>query len=464
MKTSKDILRIFTTGSVDDGKSTLIGHLLFDSNKVFVDQLNELEKDCKKRSETLDYAWLLDGLKAEREQGITIDVAYRYFDTDVRKFVIADTPGHEQYVRNMITGGSAADLAVIFVDASKGLLTQTRRHTYLVSLLGIKHILLAVNKMDLVNYNEESFLIIEDKFRQFADKLGLKNIYCMPLSALKGDNITTKSANMLWFKGKTFLKYIETVPVDCYCDQTSFRFPVQYVLRSSYFRGYCGKISGGTIHNGDKVYALPSGKTSHIKQIFHCEKKIDSASIPQCVTLTLTDEIDLSRGEMVVFANSKPFISRNIRAMLVWMDERPMNMNTSFFLKHTTHTTRAKFNRIEYKVNVNTLEHTYNEQLELNDIACVKITCGEQLFFDPYTINRQTGAFILIDPVSNKTSAVGMILNDDTSSHVSENVTNIEYTLDLSKLNIHPSDYKTVESIKKELEKQGLTIRITHNS
>ncbi len=460
MKACKDILRIFTTGSVDDGKSTLIGRLLFDSNKIFADQLGELERDCEKTGSAIDYAWLLDGLKAEREQGITIDVAYRYVDTEVRKFVIADTPGHEQYVRNMITGGSTADLAVIFVDASKGILTQTRRHTYLVSLLGIKHIVLAVNKMDLVDYDEQAFRMIEKNFRQFADKLGLNTIYCIPLSALKGDNVTTESSHMPWFNGKPFLKHIETVSVDRNYDKTSLRFPVQYVLRSSSFRGYCGKIAEGTIHKGDTVYILPSGKTSRVKQIFHCEKEINSASASQCVTLTLTDEIDLSRGEMVVFPDSKPLTNRNICAMLVWMDERPMNPNTSFFLKHTTHTTRARLRHIEYKVNVNTLERVYTKQLVLNDIACVKITCGEQLFFDSYARNRHTGAFILIDPVSNKTSAVGMIIDADESSDVTEIPINMEYTLNLSQLNIHPSNYEAVELICKELEKQGLIIRI----
>ncbi|MDD6140213.1 MAG: GTP-binding protein, partial [Bacteroidales bacterium] len=324
----KDLLRFLTAGSVDDGKSTLIGRLLFDSKKIYEDQLDALERDSKRvgnAGEHIDYALLLDGLKAEREQGITIDVAYRYFSTNNRKFIIADTPGHEQYTRNMITGGSTANAAVILVDARTGVITQTRRHTYLISLLGIKHLVLAVNKMDLVDFDENVFNKIVSDFNAFVADLNIPDVYCIPLSALEGDNVVAKSDRTPWYTGKCLLDYLETVPIDLDRNYNDFRYPVQYVLRPNLdFRGFCGKVASGVVRRGDEVMALPSRKTSRVKSIVTYEGEIEEAVPPMCVTITLEDEIDISRGEMIVKPDNLPTESRNFEAMLVWMDEEPM--------------------------------------------------------------------------------------------------------------------------------------------
>ena len=319
----KDLLRLLTAGSVDDGKSTLIGRLLFDSKKLYEDQLAALERDSKRvgnAGDHIDYALLCDGLKAEREQGITIDVAYRYFSTNNRKFIIADTPGHEQYTRNMITGGSTANLAIILVDARLGVITQTCRHTFLVSLLGIKHVVLAVNKMDLVGFSEERFNEIVTEYKKFVEPLGIPDVTCIPLSALDGDNVVQKSERTPWYKGTSLLELLETVSIENDHNLTDFRFPVQYVLRPNLdFRGFCGKIASGVIHKGDEVMALPSGKKSHIKSIVTYDGELEYAFPPQAVTLTLEDEIDVSRGDMLVHADNVPVIDRNFEAMLVWM-------------------------------------------------------------------------------------------------------------------------------------------------
>ena len=321
----KDLLRFLTAGSVDDGKSTLIGRLLFDSKKIYEDQLDALERDSKRvgnAGDHIDYALLLDGLKAEREQGITIDVAYRYFSTNKRKFIIADTPGHEQYTRNMITGGSTANLAIILVDARLGVITQTRRHTFLVSLLGIKHVVLAVNKMDLVDFSEERFSEIVGEYKKFIEPLGIPDVTCIPLSALDGDNVVEKSARTPWYAGPALLDFLETVHIGNDHNLQDFRFPVQYVLRPNLnFRGFCGKVASGVVRKGDEVVALPSGKKSHIKSIVTYDGELDYAFPPQSVTLTLEDEIDVSRGEMLVHPDNLPTIGRNFEAMLVWMDE-----------------------------------------------------------------------------------------------------------------------------------------------
>ena len=419
----KDLLRFLTAGSVDDGKSTLIGRLLFDSKKIYEDQLDALERDSKRvgnAGDHIDYALLLDGLKAEREQGITIDVAYRYFSTNKRKFIIADTPGHEQYTRNMITGGSTANLAIILVDARLGVITQTRRHTFLVSLLGIKHVVLAVNKMDLVDFSEERFNAIVAEYRKFIEPLGVPDVTCIPLSALDGDNVVEKSARTPWYTGPALLDFLETVHIGNDHNLQDFRFPVQYVLRPNLnFRGFCGKVASGVVRKGDEVMALPSGKKSHIKSIVTYDGELDYAFPPQSVTLTLEDEIDVSRGEMLVHPDNLPVVGRNFEAMLVWMDEEPMDMNKSFFIKQTTHTSRSHVDSIKYKVDVNTMEHLSidNGQLtketlpmQLNQIARVVMTTAQELFFDPYAQNKATGAFILIDPITNNTSAVGMII------------------------------------------------------
>lgn len=458
----KDLLRLLTAGSVDDGKSTLIGRLLFDSKKLYEDQLQALERDSRRVGNAgagqIDYALLLDGLKAEREEGITIDVAYRYFSTNHRKFIIADTPGHEQYTRNMITGGSTANLAIILVDARTGVITQTRRHTFLVSLLGIKHIVLAVNKMDLVNFSEEVFAVIKNEYLTLTSKLGIEDVTCFPLSALEGDNVVEKSKRTPWYEGTSLLHYLETVPIDRDRNMNDFRFPVQYVLRPNLdFRGFCGKIASGVICKGDEVVALPSMKRSRVKGIVTYQGELDYAFCPQSVTITLEDEIDISRGEMIVHPNNLPNIGRYFQTMLVWMDEEPMDRGKQFFLKHNTNTTRATIEEVLYRVDVNTMKQLQGEDFKLNEIGCVRITTAKTLFFDTYKQNRSTGAFILIDPITNNTSAVGMIVQPLEV----EDINKAEVpTLDLNKLGIGEEYYEVILKAVKELSRQGIEIKV----
>ena len=467
----KDLLRFLTAGSVDDGKSTLIGRLLFDSKKLYEDQLDALERDSKRvgnAGEHIDYALLLDGLKAEREQGITIDVAYRYFSTNNRKFIIADTPGHEQYTRNMITGGSTANLAIILVDARTGVITQTKRHSYLVSLLGIKHVVLAVNKMDLVDFSKEVFDKIVNDYKSFVEPLNIPDIQCIPLSALEGDNVVEKSDRTPWYEGTSLLEYLETVHIGNDHNLKDFRYPVQYVLRPNLdFRGFCGKVSSGVIRKGDEVMALPSGKKSHVKSIVTYEGEIDYAFPPMSVTITLEDEIDVSRGEMLVHPDNVPMVGRNFEAMLVWMDEEKMDMEKSFFLKHTTNTSRTRIDSIEYKVDINTMEHLSVENgrlakedvpMQLNQIAKVVLTSSKELFFDSYSDNKATGAFILIDPITNNTSAVGMIINQVADKDMHNQM--VLPVLDLPKLGIATEHYEAIEKAVKELSRQGIDIEI----
>lgn len=467
----KDLLRFLTAGSVDDGKSTLIGRLLFDSKKLYEDQLDALERDSKRvgnAGEHIDYALLLDGLKAEREQGITIDVAYRYFSTNNRKFIIADTPGHEQYTRNMITGGSTANLAIILVDARTGVITQTRRHTYLVSLLGIKHVVLAVNKMDLVDFSKELFDKIVGEYKAFINPLGIPDVQCIPLSALDGDNVVDKSDRTPWYEGPSLLEFLETVHIGNDHNLQDFRYPVQYVLRPNLdFRGFCGKVASGIIRKGDEVMALPSGKKSHVKSIVTYEGEIDYAFPPMSVTLTLEDEIDVSRGEMLVHPDNQPMIGRNFEAMLVWMDEEKMDMEKSFFLKQTTNTSRTRIDHIAYKVDINTMEHLSVENgrlnqedvpMQLNQIARVVLTSSKELFFDPYEKNKATGAFILIDPITNNTSAVGMII-DQVADKDMHNTMELP-VLDLPKLGIEPAHYEAIDKAVKELARQGIAVEV----
>ena len=471
----KDLLRFLTAGSVDDGKSTLIGRLLFDSKKLYEDQLDALERDSKRMGNAgdhIDYALLLDGLKAEREQGITIDVAYRYFSTNNRKFIIADTPGHEQYTRNMITGGSTANLAIILVDARTGVITQTRRHAYLVSLLGIKHVVLAVNKMDLVDFDKNIFDKIVSDYKEFVAPLNIPDITCIPLSALDGDNVVEKSDRTPWYEGPSLLDFLETVPIDQDRNFEDFRYPVQYVLRPNLdFRGFCGKVASGIVRKGDTVMALPSGKISKVKSIVTYDGELDYAFPPQCVTITLEDEIDVSRGEMLVHPNNLPIADRNFEAMLVWMDEEPMDTSKQFYIKHTTNLTRARVDSIRYKVNVNTMEQLSidngqltvdNLPMKLNEIARVVFTTGKELFFDPYQKNKQTGAFILIDPITNNTSAVGMIIDRvDARDMVTEDALAV---LNLPELGIGSEHYEAIRSVCKELERQGVSVKcITEN-
>ena len=411
----KDLLRFLTAGSVDDGKSTLIGRLLFDSKKIYEDQLSALERDSKREGHAgdgIDYALLTDGLKAEREQGITIDVAYRYFSTSRRKFIIADTPGHEQYTRNMVTGASTANLAIILVDATKGIITQTRRHTFLVSLLGIRHVVLAVNKMDLVGYDESVFDRICDDYRNFVTQLEIPDIEFIPLSALRGENVVEPSALMPWYHGKSVLEHLESVHVGSDRNFSDFRYPVQYVLRPDRdFRGFSARIASGIVRKGDRITVLPSMKSSVITSLITYEGEREYAFPPQSVTITLADEIDISRGDMLVHPDNMPKVERHFEAMLVWMDEKSMEMSTQFYIKHTSSTTKARIDDVRYKVDVNTLEKSKIENFQLNDIGRVVITTSKPLYFDPYRRNRQTGSFILIDPVSHNTCAVGMIID-----------------------------------------------------
>ena len=458
----KDLLRLLTAGSVDDGKSTLIGRLLFDSKKLYEDQLQALERDSRRVGNAgagqIDYALLLDGLKAEREEGITIDVAYRYFSTNQRKFIIADTPGHEQYTRNMITGGSTANLAIILVDARTGVITQTRRHTFLVSLLGIKHIVLAVNKMDLVDFSEDVFTKIKNEYLTLTNQLGIEDVTCFPLSALEGDNVVEKSVRTPWFEGTSLLQYLETVPIDRDRNMDDFRFPIQYVLRPNRdFRGFCGKVASGVIRKGDEVIALPSMKKSRVKAIVTYEGELDYAFCPQSITITLEDEIDISRGEMIVRPDNLPYIGRYFQTMLVWMDEEPMNRGKQFFLKHNTNTTRATIDEVLYRVDVNTMEQLPGEDFKLNEIGCVRITTAKTLFFDAYKQNKATGAFILIDPITNNTSAVGMIIRPLEMEDI--NKADVP-TLDLKKLGIGEECYEAIEKAVKELSRQGLEIKV----
>ncbi|MBN1388658.1 MAG: sulfate adenylyltransferase subunit CysN [Bacteroidales bacterium] len=456
----KDMLRFLTAGSVDDGKSTLIGRLMFDSKKLYEDHLSALIRDSKRvghAGEEIDYALLLDGLKAEREQGITIDVAYRYFSTNKRKFIIADTPGHEQYTRNMVTGASTANLAIILTDATKGVVTQTKRHTFIVSLLGIKHIVLAVNKMDLVDYDEGIFDKISNDYKRFITQLNVPDVECIPISALKGDNVVDISDKMKWYHGKSMMEYLETVHVSSDHNFDDLRFPVQYVLRPDRdFRGFSGRIASGVIKTGDEVMVLPSMKKSLVKSITTCEGKREYAFPPQSVTITLKDEIDISRGEMIIHPDNVPKIDRHFESMLVWMDETMMDLSKTFYIKHNTNTSRARIDIVQYKIDVNTLKRQKKDKFVLNDIGRVVITTNKPLFFDPYRRNRNTGSFILIDPVTHNTCAVGMILDKRASDKLPSRITDI----DREKIRRGKSLISTEQRIRRNRHK-GSTIWIT---
>nr|NQU94346.1 sulfate adenylyltransferase subunit CysN [Bacteroidota bacterium] len=426
----KDLLRLLTAGSVDDGKSTLIGRLLFDSKKLYEDHLQALERDSKRvghAGDEIDYALLLDGLKAEREQGITIDVAYRYFSTAKRKFIIADTPGHEQYTRNMVTGASTANLAIILIDARKGVITQTKRHTFIVSMLGIKHVVLAVNKMDLMDFSKAVFDNICDDYKAFITDLDISDVNFIPLSALKGDNVVDISERMPWYHGKSMLEFLETVHISSDRNFSDLRFPVQYVLRPTLnFRGFSARVASGVIRQGDEIRVLPSGKKSVVKAITTYNGDVEYAFPPQSVTVTLEDEIDISRGDMLTHPDNLPMIERHFESMLVWMDEKPMSMETQFYIKHTSNTTRARIDKIRYKVDVNTLEKSEIDRFTLNEIGRVVITTNKPLYFDPYKKNRSTGAFVLIDPVTNNTCAVGMIIDQLKDRDLPSRITDMD--------------------------------------
>ena len=410
----KDLLRFTTAGSVDDGKSTLIGRLLHDSKSVFEDQLAAVKKSRINRSTgAVDFSLLTDGLRAEREQGITIDVAYRYFETPRRKFIIADTPGHEQYTRNMATGASTANLAVILIDSTKGVLAQTRRHTYIASLLGIPNVLVAINKMDLVDYSEEIFLQLQKDFDVLAKQLAVPHVVAIPISALAGNNVVERGAHMPWYHGPTFLEHLETVPIRMETPSDAVRFPVQYVIRpDASFRGFAGQVASGVIRPGDPVVSLPSEQKSRVRSIVTFDGNEPEAYPPMSVTLTLEDEIDLSRGDMLVSPAHPPRVSRHFDAMVVWFNTEAAEPGKSYLLKHTSRTVRAKVLKIHYRVNVNTLAQEPAGALQMNDIAYAEFETVSPLFFDPYTQNRITGSFILIDPISNATLGAGMIRAD----------------------------------------------------
>tara|TARA_R110002095_G_scaffold5415_3_gene12312 strand:+ start:1189 stop:2634 length:1446 start_codon:yes stop_codon:yes gene_type:complete len=422
---NKELLRFITCGSVDDGKSTLIGRLLHDSKMIFEDQLAAIYKDSKKHGTTgdeIDLALLVDGLQSEREQGITIDVAYRFFATDKRKFIIADTPGHEQYTRNMATGASTADLAIILIDARYGVQTQTRRHSYITSLLGIKHILVAVNKMDLVDYSEQRFNEIKAQYKSFAKDIGIVNPVFVPVSALTGDNVVNRSDKMPWNTDAPLMQQLDTIPLKDTINLDNFRLPVQYVNRPHLdFRGFCGTISAGSIKVGDRVTVLPSKKTSTVKQVIQPavdehDMAIDEAFAPMAITLTLEDEVDISRGDMIVKSDDMPQVSDQLEVMLVWMGEVPLRMGVDVLIKRATNVVSGQFSRIDHKVDVNSLEKVAATELQLNEIGQCQLSLKQLISFDAYADIKATGSFIVIDKYTHATLAAGMIQRQSDSA------------------------------------------------
>jgi len=418
----KELLRFLTCGSVDDGKSTLIGRLLHDSKMIYEDQLDAIKKDSVKSGTTddeFDLSLLVDGLQAEREQGITIDVAYRYFSTAKRKFIIADCPGHEQYTRNMATGASTCDMAIILIDARNGVLPQTRRHAFIVSLLGINHVIVAVNKMDHpdVGYDEEVFEKIKDDFASFAAKLNMDDVQFIPISALKGDNVVERSENMPWYTGSTLMYLLENVHIAADRNLTDFRYPVQYVNRPNLdFRGFCGTVSSGIVRPGDQIMVLPSRKTSTVQRVVTMDGDLDEAYPPLSVTLTLNDEIDVSRGDMLVHPGNVPHVSDRFDAMVVWMNEEAMVPGKQYYIKHTTRTVLGQIRTLRYQIDVNTLHRKESPTLELNEIGRCELMLNQPIPHDPYDANRETGAFIVIDRVTNITIAAGMIIDRSTEA------------------------------------------------
>lgn len=417
----KELLRFLTCGSVDDGKSTLIGRLLHDSKMIFEDQLAAIEKDSTKHGTTgnkIDLALLVDGLQAEREQGITIDVAYRYFSTDKRKFIIADTPGHEQYTRNMVTGASTCDLAIILIDARYGVQTQTRRHSYIASLLGIKHIVCAINKMDLLDFDQSKFESIKADYAQLAEKLGMSDVNYVPMSALDGDNVVDRSTRCDWYTGQTLMEILESAPIAEDRNLSDFRFPVQYVNRPNLnFRGFCGTVASGVIAKGDEIKVLPSGKTSTVKAIVTADGDIDEAFVDQSVTLTLDDEIDISRGDMVVKVSDHVRPASTFMSHLVWLSDSALDVGKEYLFKFSGKTVSGHIRQIAHLVDVNTQESIESDKLALNDIGFVEVELSQSVVLDPYEKNRATGAYIVIDRLSNITVGAGMV--DETVDTVS---------------------------------------------
>jgi bifunctional enzyme CysN/CysC len=422
---SKELLRFSTAGSVDDGKSTLIGRLLHDSKGIYEDHLDSIKRLSGKINNdvSIDFSLLTDGLKAEREQGITIDVAYRYFSTPKRKFIIADTPGHEQYTRNMATGASTANLAIILIDARNGVITQSKRHSFISSLLRIPHLVVAINKMDLVGYSKEVFEKVKADFIEFAAKLQITDLHFIPISALHGDNVVDKSGNMPWYAGAPLLEYLEEVYIASDRNLIDFRFPVQYVIRPHLdFRGFSGQISSGIIRKGDEVMVLPSNRRTRVKSIVTYDGELDYAFAPQSVNITLEDEVDISRGNMLVHPHNHPNIQRRFEAMIVWMSESPLSPSRQYLIKHTTQTIPVRIDEIRYKVNVNSLHREKASELSINEIGRVVFTAKRPLFFDAYSKNRATGSFVIIDLISNNTVAAGMILDREPEAKLPVNI------------------------------------------
>ena len=417
---SSDLLRFTTAGSVDDGKSTLIGRLLYDAKSIFEDQMEAVEQASQGRGDPyVDLALLTDGLRAEREQGITIDVAYRYFATPRRKFIIADTPGHIQYTRNMVTGASTAELAIILVDARKGVLTQSKRHAFLSTLLQIPHLVVAVNKMDLVEYREDVFDRIVEDFREFSAKLDVQDVVYIPMSALLGDNVVEKSEKMPWYDGSTLLHHLETVNTGATRNAVDFRFPVQYVIRPTQdFRGYAGQVASGRVAVGEEVVVLPSGLSSQVASLVTFDGEQEESNAGESIVITLEDEIDVSRGNMLVRTRNLPHKSNRLDVTLCWMSETPLDPKSSYWLQHTTRMVRALVSELNYRIDVDTMHREQTDTLQLNEIGRLQLTTTEPLFFDPYQLNRTTGNFILIDPYTNSTVAAGMIR--DRSRQVDE--------------------------------------------
>jgi sulfate adenylyltransferase large subunit len=425
------LLRFSTAGSVDDGKSTLIGRLLYDSKGVYEDQLASVAKASANGGSGghIDLALLTDGLRAEREQGITIDVAYRYFSTPKRKFIIADTPGHEQYTRNMATGASTSDLAIILIDARNGVLPQSRRHAFIANLLGIRHFVVAINKMDLVGFDEAVYDKIRIEFTAFMQRIGAPAPLFIPISARDGDNVVDKSARTPWYNGPALLSYLEEVPADSGREELPARFPVQYVLRPNLdFRGYAGQLASGIFRKGDLVLALPARRHSRIERIVTFDGDLSSASAPQSVTICLEDEIDISRGDMIVPALAAPRVAKRFRSSIVWMNAKPLEPGRSYFIKHTSHQVRGVIRSIHHRLDVNTLAHVESSRLELNEIGEISVETHRPLFFDPYRQNRITGAFIVIDPLSNETLGAGMIIDVEGKEETRGQVTAGERT------------------------------------
>ncbi len=437
---NKDMLRFLTCGSVDDGKSTLIGRMLYDSKMIFDDQLSAAENESRKygtTGEKIDMALLVDGLQSEREQGITIDVAYRFFTTENRKFIIADTPGHEQYTRNMVTGASTADVAIILIDARKGILTQTRRHSFIVNLLGIEHVIVAINKMDLVDFSETAYNDISKAYGELAKELGIKHTYYIPVSALNGDNVVDRSEHTLWYTGKPLLALLDTIEIAKEIKEEDFRFPVQYVNRPNLdFRGFCGTIAAGLVKAGDEITILPSGKTTKVKSIINAgditeanrEAAVQEAYAPMAVTLTTEDEVDISRGDMIVHTKALPRVSNSLKVMLVWMDEKPMELDKNYDIKRATSVVMGNFEHINYKIDVNTYERKQVHRLELNDIASCKMVLTQPIAADAYKENRLTGSFIVVDRMTNNTVGAGMIIGVSRREEDAKKLTTREYT------------------------------------